>query len=86
MPEVTFQLPPEVAARVSGRLTSIGAELFHALDEVREFGHTCLLVKMTNPGTGESFQVMIAPSDIKVSLESKTAHPHATPPRASASR
>ncbi len=77
MLEVTsFQLPPEVVARIAGRLESVSGELFQAMDEVREFGHSCLLVRMNSP-VGESFQVLLAPASVKVALDPKAASPRA---------
>ena len=74
MPDATSQLPPEVAARVSKRLSAIGGELFQALDQIREFGHSCILVKMSSP-TGEVFQVMLACEELKLALEPQVPQP-----------
>lgn len=80
MLEVTsFQLPPEVTTRIAGRLNELSGELHQAMDEVREFGHSCLLVRMTSPVTGESFQVLLAPAHVKVAMDHRP-FPRATPP------
>jgi len=69
MSETTSPLPSEVVARISKRINAVGGELFKALDEVREFGHSCLMVRLMDPATGESFQVLLAPGEVKLSME-----------------
>ncbi len=66
MPERT--LPDDAAERVANRLNALAPDLFRALDETREFGGTCLAVRMAHPDTGEIMHLLLAPASFQVAF------------------